>query len=156
MKGVAQLPVGNLPSSQGPELVPAYAMANVSASSLSDDARGFRASTESAPTDVHGFIGALLQGDRVATFGALRNTVRSGGDPEQFLTHAVCALDDAYRARIDGTPCNPEVERLCSSCDTPVLERLVGALSTAVDSSYREGITGAKLALSRAFAVLSK
>jgi len=156
VKGIAELPVGNLPSFKGPELVPAYAMANAPAHSSGGDTHGFSASSAPVPADVHSFISALLQGDRTATFGALRNTMRSGGDPERFLTSAVCALDDAYRARVDGTSCDPEVERLCSSCDTPVLERLVGALSTAVDSSYREGITGAKLALTRAFAALSR
>ena len=37
---------------------------------------------------------------------------------------------------------------------TPVLERLVTALASAVDSSYSVGITGAKLAITRALAIL--
>jgi hypothetical protein len=63
-------------------------------------------------------------------------------------------LDDAYRARIDGTACDPAVAKACATCDTPTLEKLVGALTTAIDSSYSTDITGAKLALTRALATL--
>ena len=159
VRGVSSLPVGELPTSfGGPELVPSFAAATVSDANASSngDAHGFGNAMASMPTDVRGFIGALLKGDRPATFGALRSTARDGGSVEPFLTNVVCALDDAYRARVDGMPCDPEVERICSSCDTPLLERLVAALSTAIDSSYREGLTGAKLAVTRAFAALSK
>jgi len=49
---------------------------------------------------------------------------------------------------------HPEIKRITDSIATPVLEKLVTALSTAVDSSYSVGITGAKLALTRALATL--
>jgi hypothetical protein len=113
--------------------------------------------TEAAPAqvapEVPGFIEALLRGERETVFGAIRATVRAGGDAEAFLTQVVCALDDAYRARTEGTPVHPEVARVTNDCATPFLERLVTSLSTAVDSSYSVGITGTKLALTRALAM---
>jgi hypothetical protein len=106
------------------------------------------------PTDVRGFIAALLEGDRDAAFGTIRNVVRGRGNVQAFLTDAVCALDDAYRARLDGTPADSEVARAVANCPTPTLERLVASLATAVDSSYTLDVTGAKMAVTRAFAAL--
>lgn len=114
--------------------------------------------TVATPTysdDISGFIGALLSGNRDAVFGTLRDVNRTGGDTQEFLTHAVCALDDAYRARLDGTACHPEIARLTSDCATSFLERLVTSLATAIDSSYSAGITGAKLAVTRALAIVN-
>ena len=105
--------------------------------------------------DVPAFIEALLSGDRDQVFGMLRQVNRTGGDSETFVTHAVCALDDAYRSRLDGTPCHPEVLRATEGCATPFLERVIASLATAVDSSYSTGVTGAKLALTRALAVVN-
>jgi len=116
-----------------------------------------KAKMEAAPAavapEVPSFIEALLRGERETVFGAIRATVRAGGDAEAFLTQVVCALDDAYRARMEGTSVHPEVARVTSDCATPFLERLVTSLSTAVDSSYSTGITGTKLALTRALAI---
>jgi hypothetical protein len=103
---------------------------------------------------VRGFIVALVERDRVAVFGALRLHLRGGGDAEILLTEATCALDDAYRARIDGIACDPAIAKVCEKCDNATLEKLVAALTTAIDSSYSEGVTGAKLALTRALATL--
>jgi hypothetical protein len=104
--------------------------------------------------EVPAFIAAVLAGDRETTFGMLREVARSGGDPEAFFTQVACALDDAYRARIEGAPVHPEVKRITDGVATPVLEKVVTAFTTAVDSSYSIGITGAKLALTRALATL--
>jgi hypothetical protein len=106
------------------------------------------------PTDVRDFVAALLQGDRNTVFGTLRQVVREGGDGETFITQVVCAIDDAYRARVDGTAVNPEIAALTQNCATPFLERLNNALTNAVDSSYSPGISGSKLALTRALAVV--
>jgi hypothetical protein len=105
-------------------------------------------------TDVRDFIAALLNGDRDFVFGAIRQVVREGGDAEMFLTQVVCALDDAYRARLDGTQVNPEIARITQNCATNFLEILTASLSNAVDSSYSVGITGAKLAVTRALAIV--
>jgi hypothetical protein len=105
-------------------------------------------------TDVRDFIAALLNGDRDTVFGTLRQVVREGGDAEMFITQVVCALDDAYRARVDGTKVNAEIAAMTGNAATPFLERLTGALTNAVDSSYSPGITGSKLALTRALAVV--
>ena len=114
--------------------------------------------TEAAPaaisTDVRDFCAALLNADRDTVFGTIRQIVREGGDAEMFITQVVCALDDAYRNRMDGTKVNPEIARLTQNCATSFLERLTGALTNAVDSSYSAGITGSKLALTRALAVV--
>ncbi|MDB5189168.1 MAG: hypothetical protein JWL82_125, partial [Parcubacteria group bacterium] len=64
------------------------------------------------------------------------------------------ALDDAYRAKMDGTAVHPEVARVCVDCAPNFLERLVSSLSTAVDSSYSAGVTGVKLAVTRALQVV--
>lgn len=100
------------------------------------------------------FLEALLAGDREAVFSMLRTEARSGGDTEALLTQVACALDDAYRARLEGIPVHPEIARITAAIATPVLERLVTAFVCAVDSSYSVGITGAKLALTRALATL--
>lgn len=105
--------------------------------------------------DVSSFLGALLTGDRETVFGTLRSVNRAGGDAQEFLAHAVCALDDAYRARTDGTPCHPEIARITNDCATSFLERMVSSLATAIDSSYSAGITGAKLAVTRALSIVN-
>jgi hypothetical protein len=105
--------------------------------------------------DVSGFIGALLSGDKDAVFSTVRAIAKAGGDVEQFLAHTVCALDDAYRARVDGTHVHPEIARITADVHTSFLERLVTSLATAVDSSYSAGITGTKLALTRALSIVN-
>ncbi len=108
----------------------------------------------SAPAHTRGFIAALVEGDRAAVFAGLRQHVRGGGASEQLISPIVCLLDDAYRARIDGTDCDADIARMTARLDTPTLEKLVASLTTAIDSSYSTGVTGAKLALTRALAVL--
>ncbi len=105
--------------------------------------------------DVRSFIDALLAGDRDAVFGTIRGITRQGGDSEAFLTHTVCALDDAYRARVDGSACHPDILAATADCHPSFLERIVTALTTAVDGSYSTGVTGVKLALTRALAVVN-
>ncbi|MGH7175213.1 MAG: hypothetical protein ACREGR_02555, partial [Minisyncoccia bacterium] len=109
---------------------------------------------ESFPPEVPDFLSFLIAGNREAVFGIYRSVVRSGADGEAFLAQVACALDDAYRARLEGAPVHAEVKRYTDAVATPVLEKLVTALSTAVDSSYSIGITGGKLALTRALATL--
>lgn len=105
--------------------------------------------------DIPGFIAALLAGDKDTAFGTLRGISRTGGDSEQFLTHAVCALDDAYRAKMDGSEVHPQIAVLTRDCHPNFLEKLVTALSTAVDSTYSSGVTSAKLAVTRALTVVN-
>ncbi len=112
------------------------------------------AATHGTPVQVRGFLSALVEGDRVAVFAGLREYVREGGKPERLLCDTVCLLDDVYRARIDGTACDADISRLTARLTTPHLEQLVAALATAIDSSYSAGVTGAKLALTRALALL--
>ena len=118
-----------------------------------------KAPVVTAPTqysdNIAGFLASLLQGDRDAVFGAVRGVTSSGGSAEEFLSHAVCALDDAYRARTDGTQCHPEIARITADLHTTFLEKLVTSLATAVDSSYSAGITGTKLALTRALSIVN-
>ena len=105
-------------------------------------------------TDVRGFTSALIEGDRAAVFAGLRQHLRGGGQAEKLISATACLLDDVYRARIDGTPCDADIARLSARFGTPVLEKLVTSLTTAIDSSYTADVTGAKLALTRALAVL--
>ena len=106
------------------------------------------------PADVRGFTFALIGGDRAAVFAGLRQQVRGAGSPEALLTAVVCLIDDVYRSRIDGSVCDSDIARLAARLSTPTLEKLVAALTTAIDASYSTGMTGAKLALTRALAVL--
>ena len=106
------------------------------------------------PVSVRGFTVALLEGDRSAVFAGLRQQVRGGGTPEQLISAAVCLLDDVYRARIDGTACDAALARVAAHLPVTTLETLISSLATAVDASYSSGMTGAKLALVRALAVL--
>ncbi len=105
--------------------------------------------------DVRDFLAALIAGDRDTVFGTVRAITRQGGDSEEFLTHAVCALDDAYRAQVDGSACHPDIKAITAHCHPSFLERLVSSLTTAVDGSYSTGVTGVKLALTRALAVVN-
>jgi len=110
--------------------------------------------TISVPADVRGFTAALVEGDRAAVFAGLRQHVRGAGAPEQLISSVVCLLDDTYRARIDGTDCDADIARMTARLSTPTLEKLIASLTTAIDSSYSTGVTGAKLALTRALATL--
>ncbi|MDO8575700.1 MAG: hypothetical protein Q7R90_00090 [bacterium] len=114
------------------------------------------ATVESGAVQPHirGFAAALVEGDRVAVFAGLRQHLRGGGVPEHLLSKTVCLIDDVYRSRIDGTVCDPDMARMTARLNTPTLEKLVASLATAIDSSYSTGVTGAKLALTRALSVL--
>jgi hypothetical protein len=103
--------------------------------------------------EVPGFISMLLAGEKDQVFALVRRMNQAGQDVEEFMAHAICSLDDAYRARIDGTPVHEDVKRVTEHCATPFLERLVTSLTTAVDGSYSMGVTGIKLAITRALAV---
>ncbi len=105
--------------------------------------------------DVPGFIQTLLAGNKEAVFGAIRTISVSGGDSQEFLSHVVFALDDAYRARIDGSEVHADVKAVTANCSTSMLERLVTTLSTAVDSTYSTGTTGVKLAVTRALSAVN-
>jgi len=112
------------------------------------------AEANGVPPHIRNFTSALVGGDRLAVFVGLREHVHVSGRPEQLLSATVCLLDDVYRARIDGSPCDAEFARLTARLSTTTLERFITALTTAVDSSYSDSVTGAKLALIRALAVL--
>ena len=100
--------------------------------------------------DVPAFISALLSSQKDQVFGMIREMNKAGHNVEEFLTHVVVALDDAYRAKIDGTPVHAEVARACDGCAPSFLERVIASLTTVVDGSYITGVTGVKLALTRA------
>jgi hypothetical protein len=110
-------------------------------------------SEETVP-NVVSFVTALLHGDKERVFDTIRSLVKEGKRPDEFLTNVVCTLDDAYRARLDGTHCDEAVVHACAPYETNTLERVIGALTTAVDTSYQEAHTGVKLALTRALAVV--
>lgn len=112
------------------------------------------ADADTVPAQVRAFVSALVGGDRLAVFVGLREHVHGSGKPEQLLATTVCLLDDVYRSRLDHSPCDVELARLTARLSTTTLERLITALATAVDSSYSDSVTGAKLALIRALAVL--
>lgn len=100
--------------------------------------------------DVPAFITALLLAQKDQVFGMIREMNKAGHNVEEFLTHVVVALDDAYRAKIDGTPVHAEVARACQDCAPSFLERVIASLTTVVDGSYVTGVTGVKLAVARA------
>ncbi len=112
------------------------------------------AESAAVSADVRGFTSALVQGDREGVFAGLRQHVRGGGAPEALISAVACHLDDAYRSRVDGTHCDADLVRLTARHSTTTLEKLVASLTTAIDSSYSNGVTGAKLALTRALAHL--
>ena len=87
---------------------------------------------------------------KVTAYGLHAPTCARWGSPEHLRPSS--ALDDAYRIVLTAPPrCaiarSPRVH-------APILEKLITSLTTAVDSSYSEGVTGAKLALIRALSVL--
>lgn len=151
-RAVPPVPSAPASSAPAPRVEPIYERAEPSTSELSTPAatHGFAPHTAS----VRGFAAALVEGDRVAVFAGLRQHIRGGGSPERLISDVVCLIDDAYRARVDGTACDAEIVRLTARLDTPTLEKLVTSLTTAIDSSYSTGVTGAKLALTRALTVL--
>ncbi len=104
--------------------------------------------------DVPSFIKALVAGEKETVFAIIRDINKTGGDAQAFLTHVVVALDDAFRAHTDGTAVHPEIAQATAGCAPSFLERLVSSLSTAVDSSYSAGVTGVKMAVTRALQVV--
>ncbi|MDB5195415.1 MAG: hypothetical protein JWO84_599 [Parcubacteria group bacterium] len=108
-----------------------------------------------AHQDVPAFLTALLAGEKEAVFGIVRDITKAGGDAQEFITHAIMALDDAYRAKTEGSTVHPEVARVCENCTPTFLEKLITSLSTALDSSYSAGTTGVKLAVTRALAAVN-
>ncbi len=105
--------------------------------------------------NVPAFISALLSGNKEAAFESIRQVTRAGEASEEFLTHAIVALDDAYRAKIDGSAVHPAIAALTNNCAPAFLEKVIGALTTAVDGTYSTGVTGVKLAVTRALSVVN-
>jgi len=101
-------------------------------------------------------LSALMSGDRDASFGVLRRTVRNGSRPDLLIEKVLVSLDSAYRARIEGSVCSEDVRRMCSVCDTALLEEVIGALASAVDTTYSQSQVGVKLAIARAHAVIER
>jgi hypothetical protein len=110
--------------------------------------------TEMLAPIVRTFVSALLEGDRNAVFAALREYTQKTGAPHKLVEKAVYALDDAYRGRVDGSPCDEHIARQVARFDTKTLERIVSSLTTAVDTSYTDSVTAAKLAVTRALSTL--
>lgn len=102
---------------------------------------------------VRGFIAALLVRDRETVFSMLRVHTRSGGSAEQLLTDAALALDEAYRARVDGTPADADIVRVAAGYDAPMLEKIISILLSSMDSTYSDSSTSAKLVLMRILAL---
>ena len=107
---------------------------------------------DTAPSSTSASIVALLAGDRAAVFAALREQLKNGSPsacsqppPASSMTRTALAPTGALLMR---------VARLAARLDTPTLERLVAASATGIDSSYADNVTGMKLALTRALAVL--
>lgn len=98
--------------------------------------------------DVNAFLSALVAKDRETAFALLRNIEEHGEGGETFLRRALHAVESALSARLKGNVCDPSLIEILGSCDTPVIEKLVEALSTA------EGSTGSKLAITRALNAL--
>ncbi|MEK7079886.1 MAG: hypothetical protein AAB901_01225, partial [Patescibacteria group bacterium] len=93
--------------------------------------------------------------NKEAAFESIRQVTRAGEASEEFLTHAIVALDDAYRAKIDGSAVHPAIAALTNNCAPAFLEKVIGALTTAVDGTYSTGVTGVKLAVTRALSVVN-
>src|SRR3989344_525707 len=162
VKGLArsQSPVPPAPTPFGSELRPQASRVYANVEPIYENVEPITADTArdtvpvSAPAHIRGFTAALVEGDREAVFAGLRQHVRGGGRPGKLVSEAVWLLDDAYRARIDGTACDADMVRLVARRNTPTLEKLIAARTHAIDSSYSTGVTGAKLALTRALATL--
>jgi hypothetical protein len=103
--------------------------------------------------DAQTFIAALVAGDRLAVFATAREYGRTK-EASRFIASVVAFLDDAYRTRIEDVESDTTGARLLARLDTATLEKLIGALATAVDASYTDPSLGVKLALMRALAVL--
>lgn len=107
-----------------------------------------------SPSPAQTFAEALIGGDRMAVFAEFRQQTRDSFTPERFLSDVVCLLDDVYRSRSDGSSCDEHLARISARIDTPTLERVIGALATAIDASYSDSVTASKLALTRALSIL--
>jgi hypothetical protein len=105
-------------------------------------------------TSIHSFLASLIAGDRTGVFAGLREHTQKGGSPNKLIEQTVCMLDDVYRGRIDMSPCDEQTARLTARLDTPTLEKLVSALTTAIDTGYTDATTAAKLALTRALSAI--
>ncbi len=100
------------------------------------------------------FVYAIFAGDQASALETLRSVAREGGNVTAFMTSAVQAVDDAYRARLEGAAADAEIVRVTSNVADEGLERVISALSTAIDASYTNAMTAAKLAVTRAVSAL--
>jgi hypothetical protein len=113
------------------------------------------APTAEVHQDVPTFLAALVAGEKDTVFGIIRDITKAGGDAQAFITHVVMALDDAYRAKTEGGVVHPDIARIVADSAPSFLEKLITSLSTAVDSTYSAGVTGVKLAVTRALNVVT-
>ncbi len=104
----------------------------------------------SLSVDTKSFLSALLNGDRTAVFSMVRQISLGGGSVENLISDVTCVLDDVYRSRTDGSVCDSDIVRLSAKYQTPVLEEMITALTTSIDSSYSSKTTAIKIALIRA------
>ena len=115
---------------------------------------------QAQPTSVEGeelrLLNALMSGDRDTTFSILRRSTRGGARPEALIEKVLVFLDSAYRERVEGSACTNDVRRMCASVDTGILEEVISSLASAIDTTYSQSQTGAKLALARAHAVIER
>ena len=107
-------------------------------------------------SDAAMFLNTIMSGDRTSAFGMLRRAGRGEKGTEALIENALVLLDEAYRARIEGSACDKDIERMCAPADTALLEQVIEALASAVDTTYSKAQTGAKMAVTRALAITER
>jgi len=101
-------------------------------------------------------LNALMSGDRDTSFSILRRSTRNGVSSESLIEKVLVSLDSAYRERVEGSAVSNDIRRMCAGVDTAVLEEIISALASAIDTTYSQSQTGAKLALARAHAIIER
>lgn len=102
------------------------------------------------------FLNDLVRGRTDVCVGTLEQAARDG-QTDVFLTDVVCAIDDCYRQKKDGSrSAHPDVAEALASCSTATLENLLDVFTTAFDTAYSDSRIGAKVAVTRARAALNR
>ena len=103
------------------------------------------------------FIGWLMEGKREKAFDYLRALSLRGESTTHFITQVAAELDRAYRARVElGAEPDPYTREKTSHLAPREILAFVEMLVDGIDGIYSSGLTGVKLAVSRALATFSK
>src|SRR3989338_5325683 len=97
------------------------------------------------------FIRAIVAKDSQKVFAVLRTLRQEGKNVEDFIKSVIYELDEAYRGRLEEgiRGGNVELKTVVSAWTNDDLEEVITIFLTIIDQSYKNSLTGLKLAIMR-------